>query len=275
MRELDGLSHDEVAERARGHARPASRQLVKRARTGLVAAADARDADCAEIRDDLLTAHDERAARPSTRSATSAAARRCREFRDGLKATRGRLRALIPPSALGPLAGVLRCSAARPRGGDAAKVAAGACCARARRAAARAALAVAGEQHVVRGTSPGVEAGGKTLIGKPIRPGTKLPAERRDRQRSTVAALGEPARVQRARRVTCPAGHDAPPGSRMPRTQDGKVAHERPAHVPALRRATSTCSARHRPPTARRSTTPPSDLAAPVVISVGTLCKRR
>ena len=53
MRELDGLSHDAVAN-ALEISPAASRQLVKRARTGLVAAAEARDADCAAIRDVLL-----------------------------------------------------------------------------------------------------------------------------------------------------------------------------------------------------------------------------
>ena len=63
MRELDGLSHDEVAETLE-ITPEASRQLVKRARAGLVSAAEARDADCASIRDLLLTAHDEKR-RPS------------------------------------------------------------------------------------------------------------------------------------------------------------------------------------------------------------------
>ena len=69
MRELDGLSHDEVAD-ALEISPAASRQLVKRARTGLVAAAEARDADCAAIRDVLLTAHDERRRPSSTRCGT-------------------------------------------------------------------------------------------------------------------------------------------------------------------------------------------------------------
>ena len=78
MRELDGLSHEEVAS-ALEVTPAASRQLVKRARSGLVAAADARDAECAEIREVLLTAHDESAgpsehARPPHRAAARRAA---------------------------------------------------------------------------------------------------------------------------------------------------------------------------------------------------------
>src|SRR4051794_41272329 len=125
MRELDGLSHDEVAD-ALEVTPAASRQLVKRARSGLVAAAEARDADCAAIRDVLLTAHDERR-RPSEHAVRHVrGCSACREFRDGLKATRGRLRALVPPVGLGPLAGVMQLlGGATGGGGVAAKVAAG------------------------------------------------------------------------------------------------------------------------------------------------------
>ena len=114
MRELDGLSHEQVAG-ALEISPAASRQLVKRARSGLVAAAEARDADCAAIREVLLIAHDERR-RPSEhaiRHLRTCSA--CSEFRDGLKATRGRLRALVPPIGMGPLAGVLQLWAAAAR----------------------------------------------------------------------------------------------------------------------------------------------------------------
>ena len=102
MRELDGLSHEEVAS-ALDVSPAASRQLVKRARSGLVAAAEARDAECGEIRDALLLAHDEKR-RPSEhalRHLKTCSA--CREFRDGLKATRAKLRVLVPPIGMGPL----------------------------------------------------------------------------------------------------------------------------------------------------------------------------
>ncbi len=106
MRELDGLSHDEVAS-VLEISPQASRQLVKRARNGLVAAAEARDADCPDIRDDLLTAHDEKR-RPSEHALRHLKrCSACREFRDGLKSTRTRLRALVPTIGLGPLGGLL------------------------------------------------------------------------------------------------------------------------------------------------------------------------
>src|SRR4051812_34548580 len=157
MRELDGLSHDEVAE-VLEITPQASRQLVKRARTGLTAAAAARDADCTSIRDDLLTAHDEKR-RPSehaVRHVKTCSA--CREFRAELKATRTRLRALVPPIGLGPLAGILGGGAAT---GGTKLVAATACCAV---LAAAGGVWAVGQKEVITDRSPGVEAGGKAII---------------------------------------------------------------------------------------------------------------
>jgi hypothetical protein len=243
----------------------ASRQLVKRARSGLVAAAEARDAECAEIREALLTAHDERR-RPSehalrhVRKCTA-----CTEFRDGLKATRAKLGVLIPPIGMGPLAGLL--GMVGGGGGVAAKVAAGGAALVV--AAGGVAVWQAGETHTVRGTSPGVEAGGKTLIGKPIRPGTKLPASVAIASLTVEIGDGE---VHHAK-VTCPPGMRSN-GLAQPRTQDGKVAlgnlrmynlSDRDADL--LRRGTGRRTA----VIDYRSKT----LATPVVISVGTLCKRR
>jgi RNA polymerase sigma factor (sigma-70 family) len=264
MRELDGLSHEEVAT-ALDVTPAASRQLVKRARSGLVAAAEARDAECAEIREALLTAHDERR-RPSehalrhVRKCTA-----CTEFRDGLKATRAKLGVLIPPIGMGPLAGLL--GMVGGGGGVAAKVAAGGAALVV--AAGGVAVWQAGETHTVRGTSPGVEAGGKTLIGKPIRPGTKLPASVAIASLTVEIGDGE---VHHAK-VTCPPGMRSN-GLAQPRTQDGKVAlgnlrmynlSDRDADL--LRRGTGRRTA----VIDYRSKT----LATPVVISVGTLCKRR
>src|SRR3954451_13212261 len=125
MRELDGLSHDEVAD-VLEITPQASRQLVKRARTGLTAAAAARDADCAGIRDHILTAHDEKR-RPSEHAVRHLKhCSACREFRAELKSARTRLRALVPPIGLGPLAGILGGGAAT---GGTKLVAATACCA--------------------------------------------------------------------------------------------------------------------------------------------------
>jgi RNA polymerase sigma factor (sigma-70 family) len=263
MRELDGLSHDEVA--AALEVTPAaSRQLVKRARNGLVAAADARDAECADIRDALLTAHDERR-RPSEhalRHVRGCAA--CREFRDGLKATRAKLRVLIPPIGMGPLAGLL--SGVTGGGGVAAKVAAGA--ATVVVAAGGVAVWQAGEHHVVRGSSPGVEAGGKTLVGKPIRSGTKLPASVAIANLTVELADGDRHQVT----VSCPAGMIAA-GLAEPRTQDGRSALRELRMYQYADRDMDLLEAKsgRRAPVIRyRAKTP----APGTVISVGTLCKR-
>jgi RNA polymerase sigma factor (sigma-70 family) len=272
MRELDGLSHEEVAD-ALEVTPAASRQLVKRARTGLVAAAEARDADCAAIRDVLLTAHDERR-RPSEHAVRHVrGCSACREFRDGLKATRGRLRALVPPVGLGPLAGVMHLlGGATGGGGVAAKVAAGG--AAAVLAAGGATYWAAGQHEVIRDKSPTVEAGGKALIGKPIRPGTKLPAD------VAIATLtvGLPANQRTFKplhaRVTCPPDMRGE-GLAIPRTQDGKTATK---HLRMYQ--TSRADYRYRQRTGRGRRTTEIDYAvkelkAPLVISVGMLCKRR
>ena len=57
MREIDGMSYADLAA-ALDVTVPAVKSLLVRARVGLVEAAEARDADCAEIRDDLCAAYD-------------------------------------------------------------------------------------------------------------------------------------------------------------------------------------------------------------------------
>src|SRR3954447_9995323 len=57
MRELDGLSYAALAS-AGDVSVPAGKALLVRARIGLVDAADARDAACVDIREDLLGAYD-------------------------------------------------------------------------------------------------------------------------------------------------------------------------------------------------------------------------
>jgi RNA polymerase sigma factor (sigma-70 family) len=264
MRELDGLSHEQVAS-ALDVTPAASRQLVKRARTGLVAAAEARDAECGEIREALLTAHDEKR-RPSEhalRHLKTCSA--CREFRDGLKATRAKLRVLVPTIGMGPLAGLL--SGVTGGGGVAAKVAAGA--ATVVVAAGGVAVWQAGETHTVRGASPGVEAGGKTLIGKPIRPGTKLPTSVAIANFTVQLADGKPHHAK----VTCPPGMESH-GLAEPRTQDGKSALR---HLRMYNLSDRDTDLLERD---RGRRTAVIDYAAkpvttPIVISVGTLCRRR
>jgi RNA polymerase sigma factor (sigma-70 family) len=259
MRELDGLSHEDVAS-ALDVTPAASRQLVKRARSGLVAAAEARDAQCSEIRDVLLAAHDEKR-RPSEHALRHVrGCSACTKFRDGLKATRTRLRALVPPIGMGPLAGV-------GGGGVAAKVAAGGAAVVV--AAGGVAAWRANEHRVIRDVSPGMEAGGRSLIGKPIRPGTRLPPSAAIA--NVTVALGDGARHQA--RPACPAGMVAH-GLAIPRTQDGKEAigflrmyqlSDRDADLLGRDRG------RRRPVVRYQG----KALGSPLVISVGTLCKRR
>jgi RNA polymerase sigma factor (sigma-70 family) len=102
MREIDGMTYVDLAA-ALDVTVPAVKSLLVRARIGLVDAAEARDADCAEIRIDLLDAHD-RGVKASSR------ARRhmrgcdgCTEYRAALRGMRRSFAALSPAGA-GPLA---------------------------------------------------------------------------------------------------------------------------------------------------------------------------
>jgi RNA polymerase sigma factor (sigma-70 family) len=102
MREIDGMSYADLAG-ALDVTVPAVKSLLVRARIGLVEAAEARDADCAEIRQDLVEAYD-RGVKASGR------ARRhmrtcdgCTEYRAALRGMRRSFAALSPVAA-GPLA---------------------------------------------------------------------------------------------------------------------------------------------------------------------------
>ena len=102
MREIDGMSYVDLAG-ALDVTVPAVKSLLVRARLGLVEAAEARDADCAEIRVDLMDTFD-RGVKASAR------ARRhmrscdgCTEYRTALRGMRRSFAALSPAGA-GPLA---------------------------------------------------------------------------------------------------------------------------------------------------------------------------
>jgi len=102
MREIDGMSYADLAG-ALDVTVPAVKSLLVRARVGLVEAAEARDADCADIRVDLMDAYD-RGVKASAR------ARRhmrgcdgCSEYRAALRGMRRSFAALSPVAA-GPLA---------------------------------------------------------------------------------------------------------------------------------------------------------------------------
>jgi RNA polymerase sigma factor (sigma-70 family) len=102
MRELDGMSYADLAS-ALDVTVPAVKSLLVRARVGLVEAAEARDADCGEIRADLLRAYDRGVkasgrARKHMRSCDG-----CRDYRVALRGVQ-RSFAALSPVGLGPLA---------------------------------------------------------------------------------------------------------------------------------------------------------------------------
>ncbi|MBE2317336.1 sigma-70 family RNA polymerase sigma factor [Solirubrobacter sp. CPCC 204708] len=268
MRELDGLTHDEVAS-VLEITPQASRQLVMRARTRLNAAAEARDAACGDIRDDLLVAHDEKR-RPSEHALRHVrGCSACAEFRANLKATRSRLRVLVPPIGFGPLGGLL--SGLGGGGGVATKVVAGGCCAVL--AAGGATAWVAGQTEVVRDRAPAAEGGGRALIGTPIRKGSALPPDVAIAKLTVELPARQRTFKRLSARVSCPAGMVAA-GLAQPRTQDGKLALEHLAMY-QISKADHRRLARGRPSRTTEIEYAAQRRDAPLVISVGTLCKRR
>jgi RNA polymerase sigma factor (sigma-70 family) len=102
MRELDGMSYADLAS-ALDVTVPAVKSLLVRARVGLVDAADAREAACDDIRDDLLATYDRGVkasgrARRHMRTCDS-----CSEYRVALRGMRQSF-ASLSPVGLGPLA---------------------------------------------------------------------------------------------------------------------------------------------------------------------------
>ena len=102
MREIDGMAYADLAV-ALDVTVPAVKSLLVRARIGLVEAAEARDADCGEIRADLMRSYDKGVkasgrARKHMRSCDG-----CREYRVALRGMRRSFAALTPVG-LGPIA---------------------------------------------------------------------------------------------------------------------------------------------------------------------------
>ena len=102
MREIDGMSYSDLAG-ALEVTVPAVKSLLVRARIGLVEAAEARDADCADIRHDLAASYD-RGVKASGRARRHMrTCEGCREYRSALRGVRRSFAALNPLGA-GPLA---------------------------------------------------------------------------------------------------------------------------------------------------------------------------
>jgi hypothetical protein len=102
MREIDGLSYADMAA-ALDVTVPAVKSLLVRARVGLVEAQESRDADCGEIRRDLMSSYDRgvKASGRARRHMRECAG--CREYRQGLRGVRRSFAALTPAGA-GPAA---------------------------------------------------------------------------------------------------------------------------------------------------------------------------
>ena len=215
MRELDGLSHEQIAktlELSLG----AVKNLIWRARQNLIHARDAAAQDCAELRPALDAAHDE-ARRPSEQAMRHV--RRCTDcqaYRRQLKRSREQLRSLTPALGLGPLGALLSSGAITAGTGAAGATAGKLTAAKVTAAAATALLAggvaleTVGVTHVLRG-GPGVRAptrqpGGQAIIGRPIRPGTPLPSKVAITTRTVALPAAQGRRVTKSIRLTCPAG---------------------------------------------------------------------
>jgi RNA polymerase sigma factor (sigma-70 family) len=105
MRELGGMTYNDIAA-AMDVSVPAIKSLLVRARVGLAQAAEARDTSCAEIREELICAHD-RGVRPTglaRRHLRECAG--CSEFRTELRGNSRQLAALVP--AFGPVAAIAK-----------------------------------------------------------------------------------------------------------------------------------------------------------------------
>jgi RNA polymerase sigma factor (sigma-70 family) len=118
MREIDGLSYHDLAD-ALDVTVPAIKSLLVRARVGLVDAAQARDADCHEIRAELLGAYDRGVkasghARRHLRTCTA-----CADYRTALRSVR-RSFAALTPAGIGPFAVVAKLLGLSGAGGGAA-----------------------------------------------------------------------------------------------------------------------------------------------------------
>src|SRR3954454_20094678 len=102
MREIDGMAYADLAV-ALGVTVPAVKSLLVRARIGLVEAQEARDADCADIREDLLRAYDRGVKASGHARRHMRSCHGCHEYRTALRGMR-RSFAALTPIGLGPLA---------------------------------------------------------------------------------------------------------------------------------------------------------------------------
>ncbi len=192
MREIDGMSYADLAS-ALDVTVPAVKSLLVRARVGLVEAAEARDADCCEIRDDLMASYD-RGVKASGRARRHMrSCEGCREYRVALRGMKRSFAALTPVSA--GLFGSLAASLGIGGGGAAAGgAAAGGGGVAATAAGGTLATATACKVAAVVCTAA-LTAGGAVEVGK-LKHDTAAPAKRRRREGRSAPRRGR-GRVRR------------------------------------------------------------------------------
>ena len=245
MREIDGLSYADLAG-ALDVTVPAVKSLLVRARVGLVEAQESRDADCGEIRRDLMASYDRgvKASGRARRHMRECAG--CRDYRHALKGVRRSFAALAPAGA-GPaalLAKVLGAGggAAAAGGGGSAALVGGATTATACKVAA-----------VVCATA--ITAGGAVEV-RHLAAGT--PAKReRPAAAAPAAAAERPAPLPTRAAVAAPSLHAAP----APATRHAPAATTRRERAAARRRAAADDAIAAPPPAA----VPANGQAAPPV----------
>ena len=245
MREIDGMTYADLAD-ALDVTVPAVKSLLVRARVGLVEAAEARDADCAEIRADLLRAYD-RGVKASGRARKHMrACDGCREYRGALRGMRRSFAALTPVG-VGPLAFAAKLlglggAARRRRRGR-------------RAAAARPRWPAAAWRRRRPARSPRSSARRRSRPAARSRSTTRSRATTRRRRRTPAQARQAGAHAPRSRRPSPPrAGR----GARRSRRARGAARRAAPAPQRPARRSRPATAAR-RP---RRADRPPTPAAA-------------
>jgi RNA polymerase sigma factor (sigma-70 family) len=219
MRELSGLSHEEIAA-ALETSTSAAKQAIFEARRALADFAEGRAMACEQIQ--LAISHEDRRTLRARRvQAHLRSCRACSAFAAAIPARRADLRALAPP--LAPLAaaellrGVLRPGAAHGGGGASAALAG---------AGGKAGLAALGAKALVGTVVIAAATAGAThvLRGSGVQPATHARATHSGlapahHARSRRAAAARLARARRSRAVAAAAGSAAADDSALPATR--------------------------------------------------------